>query len=66
MPIVIKLTTCSSCNYFIQPKCDIINGELSFDDLCKFCRKREDKIKRIKQKITDLEYELFKLRDQTF
>lgn len=64
--VVIKLTTCSSCNYFIQPKVDIINGELSFDSLCKTCRKREDKIKRIKQKITDLEYELFKLRDQTF
>jgi hypothetical protein len=63
--VVIKLTTCSSCNYFIQPKVDIINGELSFDNLCKFCRKREEKIKKIEQKILDLEYQLFKMRDQT-
>ncbi len=64
--VVIKLTSCPSCGDFVKAKVDMINGEVRFDDLCNFCGKREDKIKRIKQKIADLEYELFKMRDQKF
>jgi len=64
--ILITINRCSFCNDYVKPKVSMINGEIAMSNLCKFCQGREDKIKKIKQKITHLEYELFKMRDQKF
>jgi len=52
----------------IKKKCKIIINEtgnhIILFDLCYACRKKAEKIQKIKDKILDLEFELFKLTGQ--
>jgi hypothetical protein len=64
--VVIKLSTCHSCGDFVETKFNKNVGEIHLDDLCKFCRRRDNRIKKIKQKIVDLEYELYCMGEKSY
>jgi hypothetical protein len=60
----VKIDTCENCKNVFDAKLFIDkNGEERFKRKCNFCIKRTNKIKRIKQKILNLQWQLFLMRD---
>lgn len=60
----IKIDTCKNCNNVFDTKIYIDkHGEHRFKTICSFCSKRNKKIKRIKSKILNLQWELFKMNE---
>jgi hypothetical protein len=65
--INIILNKCQTCDDTIKSNIKIIDGILEYKSLCSFCFGREKKIKSIKQKITDLQWQLYNLEEiQTY
>ena len=63
--MIIILNKCSECDDNINSKVKIVDGILEYKNLCCFCFRREQKIKSIQQKITDLEWELYCMEVKT-